>query len=107
MEIYVGLMVAISVYIYANLPKEVSCQDCDFQGRVLKTKRGSWGVELGLWFTLILPGLLYSMWRAYGNQFHCSECASGNVIASKNRLAPVEIYGPETADGSHSFKLIS
>ena len=97
MAYYLLLTAALSLYLYINWPRQVVCQDCNFHGPVRKSRRGSWGVEMGLWFTLIVPGLLYSVWRSAKQKFHCADCAGDNVVPKKSLFIPVL--------GNHSFKL--
>lgn len=37
-------------------------------------------MELGLWLLLLLPGLIYSIWRIAGRYPGCPVCNSKNII---------------------------
>jgi hypothetical protein len=101
MTYYFLLTAALFVYFYVNWPHRVVCQDCNFHGPVRKNRRGSWGLELGLWFTLILPGLLYSIWRSAKHKFQCADCEGDNVIPSKSLFIPVLGKNPLAPSEGH------
>jgi hypothetical protein len=50
------------------------CQHCGTPTWPKTFTRGSIVIELVLWLAMILPGLLYSLWRLTTKQKGCSHC---------------------------------
>jgi len=46
----------------------------------VKRVRGSFFMELFLWIILIIPGLIYSLWRLTTVQQVCSSCGASELI---------------------------
>ncbi len=42
------------------------CLDCGFVGWPEKYKPGTFPTEIGLWLLLLIPGVIYSLWRLSG-----------------------------------------
>lgn len=63
------------------------CLNCGHEGKAKKETPGSFLTELFLWLMMILPGLIYSIWRI-GNKFPvCEKCKSKNIIPSDSPVA--------------------
>lgn len=61
--------------------KKYACKNCQFVGFYPKTKvRGNVGLELGLYIFFIIPGILYSLWRAGGAYKVCPQCGSKEIV---------------------------
>jgi hypothetical protein len=41
---------------------------------------GSFGMEVLLWLALVLPGLIYSIWRLTARYSACPACGSGEYV---------------------------
>jgi predicted RNA-binding Zn-ribbon protein involved in translation (DUF1610 family) len=60
--------------------KEFICGNCGYIGKTKKATKGSFWIELALWLFLILPGLIYSIWRITSRHFICPTCGSPELI---------------------------
>jgi hypothetical protein len=56
------------------------CTHCMSTIRPVKITKGSFLIELGLWIMLILPGLVYSLWRLSSRYTACPVCKAENPI---------------------------
>jgi hypothetical protein len=65
----------------------VLCQDCDFVGQPALIKPGSVGREIVLWICLIVPGLVYSIWRFSSRYEGCANCGSRRIVPSDSDAA--------------------
>ena len=54
--------------------KEMLCINCGHQGKPKTIVPGSSGIELILWLCLLLPGLIYTMWRSRSAYKGCPKC---------------------------------
>ncbi len=59
---------------------EVICQDCGTIGEPKKRIKGSFLVEIILWCMMILPGLVYSIWRLTTKAKVCRVCGSQALV---------------------------
>jgi hypothetical protein len=63
------------------------CTACGNVGEPNYIRRGSTGIEVVLWLFMILPGLIYSIWRSSGNNEACPSCGSPQVIPVDSPMA--------------------
>jgi hypothetical protein len=56
------------------------CTKCRSQVVPRSIKPGSAGVELVFWFLLILPGVIYSIWRITSRYLGCPTCFAKNLL---------------------------
>ncbi len=64
-------------------PKKI-CAQCGSTGSPKTQTRGNILIEIILWCCLLLPGLLYSIWRS-GSKFKvCSECEGMELVPLKS-----------------------
>lgn len=61
--------------------EEKICINCGYIGWPKNKVKGSFGVELILWLLLIVPGLIYSVWRLASRYKACPECGAPNMIS--------------------------
>jgi ribosomal protein S27AE len=59
---------------------EIICSNCGTIGKLKKITKGSFFIEVILWLCLIIPGVIYSIWRLTTKHKVCSVCGSGNLI---------------------------
>jgi hypothetical protein len=57
------------------------CPHCGSRGRTATRTKGSTAVELVAWLCLIVPGLIYSLWRLSSRQQVCPVCREPGMIA--------------------------
>ena len=63
------------------MKNQIVCTVCGFVGKPKKSTKGSIWIELVLWLCLIVPGIIYSLWRIFsGKQVLCPKCGSTLVI---------------------------
>ena len=62
------------------MSKEMLCVNCGYQGKPKTITKGSMGVEVILWICLIVPGIIYSIWRLANRYQACPLCQSPNMI---------------------------
>lgn len=53
----------------------IRCPHCGYQGDAKPSQPGSCGLELLLWLLLIVPGVIYSVWRLTNPQLLCPQCS--------------------------------
>jgi hypothetical protein len=63
-----------------EMAKQIICSDCGTVGTAKSEMKGSIVLELILWLLMILPGLLYSLWRLTTKAQVCRSCGSKNLI---------------------------
>jgi len=56
------------------------CRNCGCYGPAKRKTQGNFFIELVLWFTFIIPGLIYSIWRLSTKTDVCRNCGSENII---------------------------
>lgn len=60
--------------------KSKYCMTCGHEGRTKIHTRGNLLIEIILWLCLLIPGLIYSIWRVSTRHEVCSNCGAGNVV---------------------------
>jgi hypothetical protein len=63
------------------------CATCGHHGPTKAHTRGSLAVEIVLWLALLVPGLLYSLWRVSGRRQVCTSCGSDALIPPDSPVA--------------------
>lgn len=56
------------------------CPNCGTQGDPKTVTKGSLGIEIVLWLCLIVPGLIYSIWRLTTRHSACPACGQAGMI---------------------------
>jgi len=56
------------------------CKTCGSVGNPVRKTKGSFAIEIVLWLFLIIPGLIYSIWRLTTRHDACPVCGSPDVI---------------------------
>jgi hypothetical protein len=62
------------------MSKAKICSSCGTVGRAKTVTRGSLLIEIFLWLCLIVPGLLYSLWRLTSRHKACGACGAQTLI---------------------------
>lgn len=63
------------------------CPRCGTTAKPKTVTRGSFLVEVFLWLLLIVPGILYSLWRLSTRHTACPSCGAPNMIPLDSPLA--------------------
>lgn len=66
------------------------CRDCGTIARPRSHTPGSFLIELVLWLCLIVPGLIYSLWRLSARRKVCPACGSARIIPPDSPIARQE-----------------
>jgi hypothetical protein len=56
------------------------CTRCGYVGQTKTVTPGSIFIELVLWCFLLVPGLVYSLWRMTSRRKVCASCGEGTTI---------------------------
>lgn len=62
------------------MKKESVCNACGYVGYPKKVTKGSILIEFVLWLCLIIPGLIYSIWRMTSRYTACPNCKTPNSM---------------------------
>ena len=63
--------------------EDAACTRCGYVGPTRTHTPGSMGVELVLWLLLLVPGLIYSVWRISARREVCAACGSDAVVPTE------------------------
>lgn len=80
-----GLFVCLHGLISSltTMSQEFICTTCGHVGKTKRYVKGSLALEILLWLFLLVPGLIYSIWRSTTKERVCAKC-------KKNTLIPVD-----------------
>jgi hypothetical protein len=67
--------------------QEMFCKACGHSGRSKVKTRGSMGIEIVLWLCLLVPGLIYSIWRLTSKGSACESCGSEDLVPPNSPVA--------------------
>jgi hypothetical protein len=56
------------------------CANCGCSGKPKKITKGSFWIELILWLSFFVPGLIYSIWRCTTRYWACPKCKAPNMV---------------------------
>jgi hypothetical protein len=73
------------------------CTACGSVGWGKRVTPGSFGIEAVLWLLLIVPGLIYSVWRLASRHNACAVCGSKAIIPSDSPIARAVLAQPPVA----------
>ena len=91
------IMIGIALWLKFRKPKAVAeqpedhvvqrpvvyakyCTACGHVGFPAFHQQGSAGVEILLWLTFIVPGIIYSIWRSSTRKWVCASCGNSMII---------------------------
>ena len=61
---------------------KIHCTNCGYEGKTKKYMKGSFAVEILLYFLFIFPGFIYTAWRhTSGSYKGCPDCRSETYLA--------------------------
>ncbi|NLW30307.1 MAG: hypothetical protein GXY77_02495 [Fibrobacter sp.] len=84
------LIVLLSLKIKSSIKArttEYYCTDCGYTGRTKRRYQGDGFIELILWLSFIIPGLIYSIWRSSKLLAICPVCNNHNTIPADSPAA--------------------
>ena len=73
------------------------CTSCGFVGTPTSITKGSFLIEVFLWIMLIVPGIIYSLWRLTSRFDACPKCQSPNMIPADSPVAKQFLAGLKTS----------
>ena len=56
------------------------CTHCGHAGKPKTHTKGSLLIEIVLWLSFLVPGLIYSLWRLTTRQKVCRKCGTPNLV---------------------------
>lgn len=56
--------------------------------------KGNFAIELILWLSFVVPGLLYTVWRLTNREPVCSQCGTPHMIPLDSPHAPAVVAAP-------------
>lgn len=59
---------------------QMVCTTCNTVGRTSTKVQGSFLIEIILWCFFLVPGIIYSVWRATSTQKVCGACGSSAIV---------------------------
>jgi hypothetical protein len=62
------------------MSKKLVCTQCGYVGKPKGAIKGNTLIEIILWLFLIIPGLIYSIWRSSSRYKICPQCKSSTLI---------------------------
>lgn len=63
------------------------CAHCGFMGSPVRVNRGHIYIEIFMWFCLVVPGVIYSVWRRIRKKGVCPECLNPEMISIYSQKA--------------------
>lgn len=93
MEIILLLVILGPIVIFylikrsLSKPAQMFCPKCGTLALPKKVVRGSFGIEILLWFFFIIPGMIYTQWRTSGDTRACPACGSRELIPPNSPIA--------------------
>ena len=68
------------------------CTTCGNTGTPKTVVHGSLAAEIILWVFLLIPGLIYSIWRLTSKEKVCPKCGRPNMIPLDSPIARKMVY---------------
>lgn len=63
------------------------CLDCGFVGEPEQHDPGKVSTEIVLWLFLVVPGIIYSVWRSLSRYQGCAKCGGQHLVKSDSPFA--------------------
>lgn len=78
------------------------CTTCEQIGRATPKLRGSGAIEVVLWLFLLVPGLIYSIWRRSSPPLVCGACGAETLVSGNSpkgaRIVQAQFPGAVVAE---------
>ena len=88
---YVLVRVLKGLHHWFTKHDPVVCLHCGHEGPARIVSKGHWAVEAGLWLVLIIPGLIYSIWRFSTQRQACGSCAHARLAKPQSPAARAKL----------------
>lgn len=75
------------------------CTTCGHHGPTVSRTRGSLLLEVVLWIMLIVPGVIYSVWRLTTRRPACSKCGGSTLVPADTPVGKQLLAGQANAPG--------
>lgn len=75
------------------MKKQFICTSCGYIGYPKKITKGNILIELILWLFLLIPGLIYSIWRVSSRYNACPQCKNATMIPADSPVGQKLIEG--------------
>ncbi len=86
--IIVGLIIYGLVKLLSRgSTKPMYCKTCGHSGPTATKTPGSLAIEIVLWLMLIVPGIIYSLWRISARKAACTACGSTDLVPPDSPVA--------------------
>ncbi len=69
------------------MAKLVVCTNCGSEGKPKRVTPGSFLIEIILWLCMLVPGLIYTIWRYNKKHDACAVCRSNSVVPADSDAA--------------------
>jgi hypothetical protein len=100
------ILLALAIFIGEKITRKRSktnygpkyiCSNCGYAGKYRTITKGSFFIEIILWILMILPGLIYTVWRVSSRYKACPQCDAPNMIpvSSPRGKKLLEEFGQE------------
>lgn len=63
-----------------------ACRNCAYTGKPERFRKGSLKLEILLWCALIIPGIVYTIWRSTHVVLICPKCHFGPMMVTDTGL---------------------
>jgi hypothetical protein len=83
------------------------CLDCGFVGQPQQYTPGSDHLEVRLWYLLIVPGVLYLLWRKSARYTGCARCKSEHIVSMDTPIAQAALRRLSPTPSAQSWVCMS
>lgn len=82
-----GLVSAITSGVRRDMQGPLFCTTCGNEGATRVHTKGSIFIEILLWLCLLVPGLIYSIWRMTTKVQVCGACGAQTLVPQNSPVA--------------------
>ena len=80
-------LLVFALYLIFRRPPVYFCASCCQMVAARKGVKGTVWIEIILWLCFLLPGIIYSIWRATGRPMICSMCKGTELLPPESPRA--------------------
>lgn len=63
---------------------DMVCTNCGHHGKPKRVTKGSILIEIVAWCAMIVPGIIYSLWRLTTRHDACPSCGATNMVPAQS-----------------------